>query len=903
MSEKIALIDGYGFVFRAYHSLPPLNREDGTPVGAVYGFTNMLVKLLAGLDVSHAAVVFDSGSKTFRNDIYPQYKANRPPCPEDLKPQFSIVREAAESLNLAVLEKINYEADDIIATMAKRFEKLGKQVLIVSSDKDLMQLVGENIFMFDAMKNKLIGVNEVKEKFAVGPEQVLDVLSLMGDASDNVPGVRGIGPKTAAELIIEYGTLENLLENLDKIKQEKRRQMLMDGVEKARLSKELITLKEDVELGITEEDLRVKAIDGKKFVGFLQAQGFRSLVARVKKDFNLSDEEIKTAEKPQLKIDKNPFEKIKKTLIGSAKKIAEIHAQALLNGQATVDLEGDIITIATCKVGENISEIFYANLENAKENHGDLFNFSAEKSGFNLESFAEIFSNLAIKKIFFDAKKILKLIDVKSFEDLSLINHLANSVTNASLHQLAMVNTDENLEELGFNKIFQELEKEKIPQDFADENKKFTFCCFKNFAIYQSYKILQPRIFEEKLNNCLSCELALLPVLAEIENNGIAIDVKKLGELSHEFAQKISILTKEIHDLAGSEFNIASSQQLSEILFNKLNLESSKKSKKTGALSTNAAVLEELAEEGHIIAEKILEFRKFSKLKNTYTDALPKEINAKTGRVHSSFLSTVTATGRLSSQNPNLQNIPIKNEDGRKIRECFIAQNGNFLISADYSQIELRIIAEVANIENLKQAFRDGKDIHRITASQVFHVSESEVSGEMRSNAKAINFGIIYGISAFGLARNLGISRSEAAQYIKSYFAAYPGIEEYMKNTIEFARKNGFVQTIGGRKCFIREINNKNPMIRAEAERFAINAPIQGGAADIIKKAMLNISQKLREKKLQSKIVSQIHDELLIEAPENEVEQVKQLLITAMESVNLLPMKLKVDVEVGKSWN
>lgn len=908
MSEKIALIDGYGFVFRAYHSLPPLNRGDGTPVGAVYGFTNMLIKLLANLDVSHAAVVFDSGSKTFRNEIFPAYKANRPPCPEDLKPQFSIVREAAESLNLAVLEKINFEADDIIATMAKRFSALGKQVLIVSSDKDLMQLVDDNVFMYDAMKNKMIGIAEVKEKFAVGPEQVLDVLSLMGDASDNVPGVRGIGPKTAAELIIEYGTLENLLENLDKIKQEKRRQMLLDGCENAKLSKILITLKEDVELGITEEDLRVKAIDGKKFVEFLQAQGFRSLVARVKKDFNLADDEIKINEKSPEKTPRDSFKNITQTLIDSEKKIAEIYALSLANGQAIIDVGGDFITISTSKVSENISEIFYANLqENSPQNHGDLFSFAEEKPqkiGFSLNSFSEIFENPAIKKIFFDAKKILKLTPLKSFEDLSLINHLANSATKADLRQLATTNLDENLEELGFNKIFQELEKEKIPESFADENKKMAFYCFRNFAIYQNYKILSPKIFDEKLNNCyFSYELPLLEALGEIENNGIAVDVKKLGELSKEFAEKIAILTKEIFDLAGQEFNIASSQQLSDVLFNKLNLESSKKSKKTGALSTNAQVLEELAEEGHIIAEKILEFRKFSKLKNTYTDALPKEINPKTNRIHSNFLSTATATGRLSSHNPNLQNIPIKTEDGRKIRECFIAQNGNFLISADYSQIELRVIAAVANIENLKQAFRDGKDIHRITASQVFHVPENEVSSEMRSNAKAINFGIIYGISAFGLARNLGIGRAEAGEYIKSYFAAYPGIQEFMKNTIEFARSNGFVQTLSGRKCFIPEINNKNGMLRAEAERFAINAPIQGGAADIIKKAMLNISQKLKEHKLQSKIVSQIHDELLIEAPEAEVEQVKKLLVSAMEDVNLLPMKLKVDVEVGKTWN
>lgn len=895
MSEKIALIDGYGFVFRAYHSLPPLSRPDGTPVGAVYGFTNMLIKLLAGLDVSHVAVVFDAGSKTFRNEIYPQYKANRPPCPEDLKPQFPIIRQAAESLNLTILEKAGVEADDIIATIAKKSSKEGKQVLIISSDKDLMQLVDDNVFMFDAMKNKLIGEEQVKEKFFVAPNQVLDVLSLIGDSSDNVPGVRGIGPKTAAELITEFGDLENIFKNLDKIKQEKRRQMLQDGIEKARLSKQLIALKEDVELGISENDLKLREIDPHKFIAFLQEQGFRSLVSRVKKEFDVQDEELPKNSAP--KSQESSFKEVKKTAITSKETINKIATEALANGLVVVDATKDFLTISTCKNSANQKEIFYANLG---KNSGDLFSNS---SAFCLEDFSKIFANEAIKKIFFDAKPLLKLTKICAFEDVALINHLVNSATKADLCELSTVNLDENLEELGFNEIFKELEKDKEPKAFENENKKSDFFAFKNFAIYQIYKILRPKIFSGKLNNCyLSLELPLLQILGEIENNGIAVDVKKLGELSQEFGEKITILTKEIHDLAGSEFNIASSQQLADVLFNKLNLESSKKSKKTGALSTNAKVLEELAEEGHVIAEKILEFRKFSKLKNTYSDSLPKEINKKTGRIHSNFSSISTITGRLSSTKPNLQNIPIKTQEGRKIRECFIAQNGNLLISADYSQIELRVIASIAKIDALKQAFKEGKDIHKITAAQVFHLKEDEVTPEIRSKAKAINFGIIYGISAFGLARGLGISRKEAGDYIKNYLETYPGTDEFMTNTINFARSHGFVETLSGRKCFIHEINNKNPIIRGEAERLAINAPIQGSAADIVKRAMINVAARLKVENLKTKIVSQIHDELLLESPENEVEIAKKLLVEEMEKVELFDLKLKADVEVGKSW-
>ncbi len=937
MSKKIALIDGYGFVFRAFHSLPPLTRPDGTPVGAVYGFTNMLIKLLAGLNVTHAAVVFDSGSKTFRNDIYPAYKANRPTCPEELIPQFSIVRESAESLNLSILEKIGFEADDIIATIAKKAEAEGYEVLIVSSDKDLMQLVGENIHMYDSMKNRMIGIEQVIEKFEVGPKKVLDMLSLIGDASDNIPGVKGIGPKTAAELIKQFGSLENIFENLDQVKQEKRRQLLIEGAEKAKLSKILAALKEDVELGINLDELEIRALDPHKLISFLQVQGFHSLITRVRKEFGITENvEVRASEKiqnqvqndnfsnnvselkptfrhPELVSGSSVFSSCQKTLISSPEIIEQLNKEASSNGLVTIDRDKNFITISTCKSGESPKEIFYFEIKKSAKTPNqnqsfDLFSFnhepeSLENKGFDIEILEKILTDDSIKKIFFDAKNFLKFAKTNSYEDVATLHHLLTSSVKNDLRELIDLNLNEDVEQLGFGKIFAEIEKDREPEIFSDFDKKTEFLAFRNFAIYQLYKLFAPKITPEKLTETyLSFERPLIEVLAQIEINGIKIDVAKLRQLSQEFGKKITELSSEIYALAGHEFNIASAKQLSEVLFEKMGLASGKKSKKTGALSTGVGVLEELDEAGHSIARKILDFRKFSKLKNTYTDALPEEINRQTGRIHTHFSTTSTITGRLSSRYPNLQNIPIKSLEGQKIRESFISEKNHFLISADYSQIELRVIAHLAKIGNLITAFKEDKDIHRITAAQVFGVSEDAVDDSLRSKAKAINFGIIYGISAFGLARQLDISRQEAAIYIKSYLETYPGIDISMKNYIELARKNGYVQTLSGRKCFIRDINNKNPMIRAEAERLAINAPIQGSAADIIKKAMIRLSKRFKEENLKSKIILQIHDELIVEAPENEVEIATKILKYEMENAAILNVPLKVDVTVGDCW-
>ncbi|MBL6664515.1 MAG: DNA polymerase I [Rickettsiales bacterium] len=929
MSKKIALIDGYGFVFRAYHSLPPLTNPQGTPVGAVYGFTNMLIKLLASLEVSHAAVVFDAGSKTFRNDIYPDYKANRPPCPEDLKPQFPIVRQSAESLSLPILEKAGFEADDIIATIAKQSAKQGYEVLIVSSDKDLMQLIDDNISMYDAMKNRLINEDQVVEKFMVKPKKVLDILALMGDSSDNIPGVKGIGPKTAAELINEFGSLEDIFNNLNKIKQNKRRQYLEEGEKNAKLSKILADLKDDVDVGINDiDELKLKIIDPHKLVGFLEAQGFKSLVSRVKREFNiiedvkiqensdnLSKKTVKTSKKQQI-----PYKNVKKTRF-LPQHSQVFHEKAKNNGFITINFVENMVTLATNQFGELADEIFYFALDqetksNNTSQENDLFSFQEyipqdRKDCLNISVLDDILHDNSIKKIFFDAKYFFRNIYLDNFknienvvfEDVLLMNHLLNSSVKNDLRAIIDLNLEDDVEEMGIGEALGQIDKGKIPEEFDDQDKKIDILAFRNYAITKLYQEFNEEIFKQKLSGPYHIyEKPLLKTLAKMEAWGVKIDTKKLHDLSEEFGKKINELTGNIHNLAGEEFNIASTQQLSKILFEKLGLESKKKSKKTGALSTGAKVLEELAHQGEEIAKLILEFRRFSKLKNTYTDALPKEINPKTNRVHSHFSTTSTITGRLSSSNPNLQNIPIRTADGRKIRQCFISAPGHVLVSADYSQIELRVIAHVAKIDALTQAFKDNKDIHTITAAQVFNVTEDEVDYHLRSKAKAINFGIIYGISAFGLAKQLDISRTEAGDYIKSYLETYPGIDKYMSDSIELARKQGYVQTISGRKCFIKDINNKNPVLKNEAERLSINAPIQGSAADIIKKAMIALDQRLLEEKIDARIILQIHDELIIETKEENAKEIEDIIKQEMEQTVNLDCPLKVDVSVGTFW-
>lgn len=894
--NKIALIDGYGFIFRAYHALPPLSRADGTPVGAVLGFVNMLVKILASLQVTHLAIVFDSGGKNFRHEIYPEYKANRPPCPEDLKPQFPIIREASEALNLFMIEQVGAEADDIIATLAKRFAP-EQEVLIISSDKDLMQLIGDNVLMYDAMKNKIIGSSQVLEKFGVLPDKVLDILSLIGDVSDNIPGIKGIGPKTAAELINQFDNLDNIFNNLDSIKQEKRRIMLQEGFENAKLSKQLASLKYDLNLNIELEDLKIRQLDPYQLCSFLSKQNFKSLLGRFIKEFKLDPAQI---ENDFTQINQSNAEKIElKTLeISSPEILITLENSAMEDGLIAINFSPKLEWIALCapKISDarQVSEVFYFNFKTLRKlaNDQNLLtdSESVELAKSILQQFYQIMQNPCIKKLCFNLKPLMHFCKIESYDDLALTTHLASSMSRPEFI--------DSLRFFGINFDSALLISDKEISALSLEQ-QIQHLCNKNSMMIDLFRRSELKIFEYKLSNShLTYELPLIQILSDMEMTGICVDPARLTELSKEFVEKIKLLEQEIYKLAGKEFNILSPKQLGEVLFEDLKISSTKKSKKSGNLSTSVEILENLEEEGYEIAGKVLEFRKFSKLKSTYADALLQQINPETKRIHTTFSNVTTSTGRLSSSDPNVQNIPIRTTEGRKIRSCFVARPNHQFICADYSQVELRMIAHMASIGALADAFKTNKDIHSITASEIFGVSEELVSSEMRSKAKAINFGIIYGISPFGLARQLGISRAEAGDYIAKYLATYPGIDLYMKNSIDFACKNGFVETIAGRKCFIRNINDKNFVVRSEAQRLAINAPIQGSAADLIKMAMIGVTSMIESNKLRSKLVLQIHDELVIESPEEEIELILPLIKREMENALIISVPLKVDVKV-----
>ncbi len=919
--KKIALIDGYGFVFRAYHSLPDLTRNDGTPVGAVFGFTNMIIKILASLDVSHIAIIFDSGGKNFRHELYKEYKANRPPCPENLIPQFAIIRECANALNIATLEKSGFEADDIIATLAKKCYNEDFETLIISSDKDLMQLINDRTKMYDAMKNKIIDSSSVKEKFSVTPDKVLDVLALIGDASDNIPGVKGIGEVSASELINQFGSLEKIYENLENIPQKKRKEYLEKSKNEAFLSKKLASLDENVELKIEIDDLRKKNIEPLKLIDFLAIQGFNSLLAKVKKEFNIVNSDIKNT--PNQTDSKNI--KYNKITVKNNEDINYIYNLSKDKGTIVIDYitNNDLIEFLTLSpVSPNDEElkIFYIKFDNKiiQKNHiaDDLFSSKNTKdSSINIHDFEAIFFDNSIRKVFYDGKKFirsyknfLQFNDIKInnfsiiFDDLNLINYLTNPSNTNHFKELITINLNHNFDELNFNKIFDKIHNNDNKENFEYNDNEIEALCFVNLCIFELYAILAPKITEFKLHNSYhKIELPLLNILADIEVNGVNIDLTKLQKLSNEFHIRILELQKEIYALSGTEFNIASSQQLADILFNKLQLKSNAKSKKTHNLSTNVKVLEELAFQGNIIAEKIIEYRKFSKLVSTYCEALPKLVSPITHKIHTTYSNTATITGRLNSTHPNLQNIPNKTIEGKKIKSCFIAKDNAVLISADYSQIELRILAHIAKIPALISAFKDNVDIHVRTASQIFGVAENAVDENMRSKAKAINFGIIYGISAFGLAKQIKSSKAEASNYIESYFSNYNGIKEYMEQTINFAKQNGYVETIIGRRCFIKDINSSNYIIKSEAERQAINAPIQGSCADIIKKAMIGVYNRIQQKQLRSKLIMQIHDELIIETPNDEIDIIKEILQHEMSNAIKLDIDLKIDIAIKKS--
>ena len=909
-TDHFYLIDGSGYIFRAYYALPPLSRKsDGLPTGAVSGFCSMLFKLLedsrsddSEFKPTHFAVIFDSARKNFRNEIFKDYKANRTEAPEDLAPQFEYIRKSVEAFNLPSIELLNYEADDLIATYAKKIVAAGAKVTIISSDKDLMQLVDNKIRLFDPMKSKVIGEKEVVEKFGVKPNQVIDVQSLAGDTSDNIPGVPGIGVKTAAELINKYKNLDTLLNNLDEIKQKKRKETLKLNVKNALLSRKLVTLKNDVPIKNELESFRLKDVNKDKLFDFLREMEFNRLLSQVISFYGDSSKEATFTAKVS-KIDTKKYINID-TDEKLENLITKIKNEALVAVDTETSslnpLEAKLIGISLC-FKEGIS--YYVSMA-----HNSGKNVSLEKS---LKKLKIILEDKSIKKIGQNIKydiMVLKKygIQINPFEDTMLLSYTLDAGLNR--HNLDLLSEIH----LGHKTIqYKDLVgsgKKKLNFNEVDINKATEYAAEDADVTFRLYKYFKTRLDEDKLNSIYeNFEKPMVSVLSKMEENGIKVDKDYLVDLSKKFQNRISKTEKQIFIISKKEFNIGSPKQLGEIIYNDLKIAKLKKTKK-GGLATSANVLEDLAFSGHEFPKLVLEWRQLSKLKNTYTDALQDHINNKTGRVHTSFLLAATNTARLASSDPNLQNIPIKSTDGREIRKAFISEKRNILISADYNQIEMRILADLADVKELKKAFKNNDDIHSITASQVFNLDIKKVSQEHRRKAKAINFGIIYGITQYGLAKQISVSNQEALDFINAYFLKFPEIKEYMNNTIKLCRRNGHVKNIFGRKIHLRGINDKNFSVRSFQERAAINAPIQSSAADIIRLAMIKIDEKLKNnKKLKAKMLLQIHDELIFECATSEKKTVINFIKEEMESVkksefHIFSIPLEVSVNSGYTW-
>jgi len=903
-SSHVYLVDGSGYIFRAYHALPPLTRSDGTRVGAVQGFCNMLWKLLEDLkgedQPTHLAVIFDHSSKTFRNEIYDQYKAHRPEPPEDLVPQFALIREATQAFELPCIEMEGYEADDLIATYARLAAEQGARVTVASSDKDLMQLVNDQVTLLDPMKSKRIGHDEVVEKFGVAPDKVIEVQALAGDSVDNVPGVPGIGIKTAAQLITEYGDLEALLERAEEIKQPKRREKLIENAENARISRQLVTLKPDVPITDELDVFGTAEPDADKLVGFLKSMEFRTLTRRVEEGLGgpVADE-TGDATAP---VDRSKYETVQ-TVEALDKWIEKAKRARII----AVDVETDALSaVASRLVGVSLAtapnEACYIPLGHEG---GDLADGGAKpdqiEEGEALGRLKAILENDAILKVGQNFKYDLAVfqrygVRVAPYDDTMLISYVqAAGLHNHGMDELAerhlghkCISFKEVCGSGKSQKRFSEIDL-KTATEYAAEDADITL---------RLWELLKPGVAGKGLATVYeTLERPLPQVLTDMELAGVKVDVAQLSRLSSDFAQKMAEAEETAHELAGHKFNLGSPKQIGEILFGEMELPGGKKTK-SGAWSTDAAVLDELAEKGHELPKALLTWRQFSKLKSTYSDALKEAINPDTGRVHTSFSLAATTTGRLSSSEPNLQNIPIRTEAGRKIREAFTAEPGHVIVAADYSQIELRLLAHIADVEALKQAFREGQDIHALTASEMFGVSLEDMDPTTRRNAKAINFGIIYGISAFGLANNLGIGRDEAKSYIDSYFKKFPGIKDYMDAMKEEAKAKGCVTTIFGRRIHLPGIKDKNPSVRQFTERQAINAPIQGAAADIIRRAMVRMPGALSEAGLKTRMLLQVHDELVFEAPKGEADQVIKLVTDVMSNAALPAQNLSVPLEV-----
>ena len=910
--ENYYLIDGSGYIFRAYYALPPLSRKsDGLPTGAVAGFCNMLFKLLEDAKSSdnqsrptHFAVIFDSARKNFRNEIYSEYKANRSDAPDDLIPQFEYIRKSVEAFNLPSIELLNYEADDLIATYSKKIIDAGAKVTVISSDKDLMQLVSKKIRLFDPMKSKIIGEKEVFEKFGVRPNQVIDVQSLAGDSSDNIPGVPGIGIKTASELINKYKNLDNLLDKASEITQNKRRETLISNKDKAILSKKLVTLKEDVPIKNKLEDFFIKEIDKEKLFTFLREMEFNRLLSQAIAFYgDPNDENLKILSKTskQLKINTKKYKNIIKEK-DLEKLINELNEKSIIS----VDTE-------TSSLNPQEAELFGISVSYAPNISYYIpikqKNTNCIKQELIIKKIKPILEDLSIKKVGQNIKYdyiILKKygINLESIEDTMLLsytldagNNRHNMDTLSELHLGHKTISYKDLVGTGKKQLnFSEVGLDKATE-YAAEDADVTL---------RLYEILSERVKNENLNKIYEVfEKPMVKILSKLETNGIKVDANYLKALSKKFGQRIVKIEKEIYQISGKKFNIGSPKQLGEIIYNDLKIAKLKKTKK-GSLATNAKILEDLAITGHKFPNLILEWRQVSKLKSTYTDALQDHINKKTKRVHTSFLLGATNTGRLASSDPNLQNIPIKSSDGKEIRKAFIAEKNNILISADYNQIEMRILADMADVKELKKAFKNNQDIHSLTASQVFDLPIDKVSEDQRRKAKAINFGIIYGITQYGLAKQISVSNADAQEFINSYFKKFPEIKDYMQMTVKSCRKKGYVTNIFGRRIHLRGINDKNFSVRSFQERAAINAPIQGSAADIIRLAMMKIDYILSQKQ-KAKMLLQIHDELIFECLKKDENSIKKLIKDAMMSVSssehhMFSIPLEVSINSGNNW-
>jgi DNA polymerase I len=914
-TDHFYLIDGSGYIFRAYYALPPLTRKsDGLPTGAVSGFCSMLFKLLEDSKSNenkqkptHFAVIFDSARKTFRNEIYSDYKANRSEAPDDLAPQFEYIRKSVLAFNLPSVELINYEADDLIATYTDKILKEGSKVTIVSSDKDLMQLHKKNVRIFDPMKNKFISEEDIKIKFGVDSNKVIDVQALAGDSSDNVPGVPGIGVKTAAELINKYGNLEKLLNSAHEIKQNKRRETLIENKDKAIISKKLVTLKHDTPVNRDLNEFKLKEVDKEKLYKFLREMEFNRLLSSAISaygELSLSGINNETKiKKEQKKISKSEYH-----LINDIKEIDSWIKEAEEVGEVAVDTEtssldphqADLIGIS---LSSKIGKACYIPIGHKSKKciNKDLV----------LKKLKPLLEDRSIKKIGqnikFDFIVLYKNgINISSMEDTMLMSYVLDAGRNRhNMDTLSEIHLDHKTitfkdmvgsgkKEINFSDV--DITEAK---NYAAEDADITLRLYKKF--YKSLKV------EKMINIYEIFEKPMIKILAFMEMEGIKVDNKFLKVLSNNFEKKIDKIQKEVFKISKKEFNIASPKQLGEIIYNDLKIAGLKKTKK-GGFATSASVLEDLAFKGHKFPQLVLDWRQSSKLKNTYSDSLPEHINPQTKRVHTSFLLAATTTGRLASSDPNLQNIPIKSEDGKNIRKAFIAEKDHTLISADYNQIEMRILADLANVQELKKAFKNNEDIHSLTASQIFNIDIKKVDQDQRRKAKAINFGIIYGISQYGLAKQINVSNYEAEEFLNQYFAKFPEIKVYMDQTIKFCRKSGYVNNIFGRRSHFININDKNFNVRNFQERAAINAPIQGSASEIMRLAMIRLNKKFHEQNLsKSKMLLQIHDELIFECPKKEVKKISKIIIEEMSSVvksdqHSFSIPLTVDLNTGDNW-